>query len=197
MWLMGRIREEGARLFLDFVEPEEAKGIRFLFRIEAGKKPEAFMYLPATGRTLRVDPGDPSTDVGGTGLTLEVMLPFLNPSHTNEKLIKEEKAQGRECYVVEISERDNKEKRIMWISKGDMNIVKLKQIGPKGKTKRLLRVVEFFTNKEGRVYPREEEIIVPKKRLRIRVRQAHGIFGVDIPEELFDPAAFGTYRWRD
>jgi hypothetical protein len=56
--------------------------------------------------------------------------------------------------------------------------------------------VEFFRTEQGREFPREEEIAIPTKGIRIRVRQENALFGIPIPNEVMDPGTFGEYQWK-
>ena len=42
LWLVGKIHQDTSTFFLDFVEPKESKGLRFLFEIAARQGPEGF-----------------------------------------------------------------------------------------------------------------------------------------------------------
>jgi Outer membrane lipoprotein-sorting protein len=196
MWVMGQIEKEESAFFVDFIEPEESKGLRFLCRVKPDEEPQAYMYLPATGRTMQVSLDDSSTDIGGTGLTVGDFQPLIPEPGQKERLLKDETVRGHDCYVIEVSQPDTKELRIVWIAKDQLHLVKVQQIGAKGKVERALEVVEFFKTDKGLSYPREEEITLPQKGITIKVRQDGGVFGITIPEELFDPATFGTYGWK-
>jgi hypothetical protein len=195
LWLIVQVEEAGSVVFMDFTEPPESKGLRLLCRIKLGKKPQAYMYLPASEQTVQVDVDDPSTDIGGTGLTIGDFQPLIPKEGEKNRLLREEKAEGLDCRVIEITAPDGKEKRLVWISKEQFNVVKVEQFGANGKLQRTLRVVEFFKTRKGRIYPREELVSIPGKT-RIRVRQDAAVWGITIPEELLDPKTFGTFKWR-
>ncbi|MCA1961773.1 MAG: outer membrane lipoprotein-sorting protein [Desulfomonile sp.] len=197
VWIVGQVEEDNSVIFLEISEPEDAKGMRFLFRAKHKEKPEAYMFLPATGQTVPVDVDDPSTDVAGTGLTVGDMQPLFPKPGEKETLEKEEdEVLGKKCWVVKISASGGKEDRFLWIRKDEMDVVRFHQLGPDGKIAREMKVIEFFDTERGRSYPRQEEISVPGKNIHIKVRQEHGVFGIVVPEELMDPKTFGTYKWR-
>lgn len=197
LWIVAQFEEGGSAVFLEIAEPEDAKGMRLLFRSKFREKPEAFMYLPATEQAVPVDVDDPSTDIAGTGLTSGDMQPLLPKKGEKETLDKEEDdVLGKKCWVIRIAVPGTKEDRLLWIRKDELDVVRFQQFGPDGKIAREMKVLEFFQTDRGRSYPREEEISVPGKNIRIKVRQEHGVFGVAVPEELLDPKTFGTYKWR-
>jgi len=196
MWVVGQIEPEEIALFVDFTEPEESKGLRFLARMKPDEKPQAYMFLPATGRTVAIDVDDPSTDIGGTGLTIADLQPLIPKKGEKQALLKEEKVDGKDCYVISVSSPDGKGKRVVWVTKDQLDVIKMNQQGPDGKVVRALKIEEFFKTKKGRYYPRREVITLPQQEVTIKVRQEHGVYGIIVPEELLDPKTFGKYKWR-
>lgn len=196
LWVIGKLKNDDADFFFDFDQPEESKGLRFLLQIREKQEPKAFMYLPSTGKTLPLATEDPSTDIGGTGLNMDDIMGFVPKAGEVEKLVKEEAVDGQDCWVIQITRPDQRS-RTLWIRKKDYVVVKSQESDAQGKVKRNFRVVEFFRTSQGRDYPREEEITVPDKNIRIVVRQENAVFGIEIPEELTDSAKFGQYKWRN
>jgi Outer membrane lipoprotein-sorting protein len=197
LWLVGKTNQDTSTFFLDFVEPKESKGLRFLFELAPGKDPKAFMYIPAAGKTLPLDVDDRSVDIGATGLTMEDIQGFVPKGGEKETILREEKLDGRDCYVVSIALPDGKGDRLLWVTKDNFLIVKSQHLDAQGKIKRLFRVVEFFKTEKGKEFPREEEITIPDKGIRIQLRQENAVFGIALPDEVTDPAKFGTFAWKD
>ncbi len=196
LWLMGKTGQDSSHFVLDFDEPEESKGLRFLIILAKAKAPLAYMYLPATGRTIPLAADDPSVDLGGTGLTMEDIDVFHLKGDEKSKIVGEEEIQGRKCYKIEVSVPEGSGSRYVWVSKDSFLVVKSENINAKGKIDRKLVVLEFFKTTQGTEFPREEEIVVPRRNTRIRVRQENAVFGIELPEQLMDPKTFGTYVWR-
>lgn len=197
LWLMGVTSKESSSFLLDFDEPEESKGLRFLIMLARDKAATAYMYLPATKRTIPLAADDPSVDLGGTGLTMEDIDVFHLRGDEISKIVGEEKVHGRACYKIKVTSPKRAGERLIWVSKDGFHVVKSENTNAKGKVDRRLDVVEFFKTDKGKELPREEEITVPKRNTRILVRQEHAVFGIVIPEELMNPKTFGTYKWRD
>lgn len=197
MWLVAKTKDKAADFFVDFEEPKESKGLRFLFQTDAGQEPKAYMYLPATKKTLPLSLDDPSVDMGGTGLTMEDIQGFIPRGGEKQTLEKEEKVDGQECYKINITLPDGKGDRRLWVSKKDLLVIKSENTDSKGKVRRIFRVMEFFKTDQGKEFPREEEIQIPDKNTKIRVRQDGAVFGIEIPDEIMDPEKFGTYNWRN
>ena len=196
IWVIGRVRGENADFFFDFDEPEESRGLRFLLQVRDKQDPKAFMFLPSTGKTLPLATEDPSTDIGGTGLNMDDLMGFIPKAGETLKLLKDEAVDGQECFVVQVT-RPDRRIRTVWIRKKDHTIVKSQESDASGKIKRTFKVSEFFKTAEGKDYPREEEITVPDKNLRIVVRQENAVFGIDVADELMDQNSFGQVKWRN
>ncbi len=196
LWVTVRVDKGNYSFFVDFEEPKESKGLRFLFLQEPEKEPSAFMYLPATGKTLPLDVDDPSVDVGGTGLTTEDLQGFMQKANSKAELLREEKTDGRDCYVIRMPNPETKGERLLWISKDGFLALKNEQLDAQGKILRTFKVTELFKTDQGKEFPRQEEIAVPGKGIHINVRQENAVFGIEIPEEVMNPDKFGTYQWK-
>jgi hypothetical protein len=196
LWAMGRVEQPVTSFFVDFEEPKDSKGLRFLFQTENGKEPRAFMFLPVTGKTVPLGLDDTSVDIGGTGLSLEDLLVFVPKPGETESVLKEEKCDGRDCYVVGIDIANGKGQRQLWITKDGFLLLKSQQIDAQGNVARTFRVSEFFKTEQGKEFPREEEITIPAKGVRITVRQENAVFGIEIPDEVINPEKFGTFKWK-
>jgi hypothetical protein len=196
LWLMGTMEGETGKFFLDFDEPEESKGLRFLLVVSKGSPLKAFMFLPATKRTIPLAADDPSVDLGGTGLTVDDLRVFSPKGGEKESIVGEEKLDGRECYKIKVLTPETRAERLIWVSKKDLLVLKTANVNAKGTMDRTMKVTEFFKTAKGKEFPREEEIVIPERKITIRVRQDNAVFGVAIPEELLNPKTFGTYKWR-
>jgi hypothetical protein len=197
LWVSGRLKQDKADFFFDFDEPQESKGLRFLLQIQPNQLPKVFMYLPATGKTLPVITDDPSADIGGTGLNVDDILGFAPKPGENYSIATDDKVDGQECWVIRINRPNNGGERLVWVRKKDFVIVKSQDLDANKQVTRTYRVTDFFKTEDGREFPREEEITMPKKNTRIVVRQEHAVFGIDLSDQLFNPEEFGTFKWKD
>lgn len=196
LWLMGKTGQDSSYFVLDFDEPAESKGLRFLIRLSEGKTPEAYMYLPATKRTIPLDVNDPSADLGGTGLMMEDIAVFQLKGDEKSAIVGEEDVHGRKCYKIQVSAPGQSGARYVWVSKDDYLVMRSENVDAKGKVERKLDVLEFFKTSEGKEFPREEEVQMPRRNVRIRIRQENAVFGIELPAQMLDPKTFGTYGWR-
>jgi hypothetical protein len=193
---MGAADQKLAKFFMDFEEPADSKGLRFLLIVPTGGEPQAFMYLPATQKTLPLATDDPSVDLGGTGLTMDDVQVFVPKGGEKLELLKEEKVQGRDCHVIRVTSPDSKHDRMVWISKEGYLLLRSENRDPSGKVERSFKVTEFFKTAQGKEFPREEEILIPGRGVKIVLRQENAVFDVAIPDEVLDPETFGTFKWK-
>jgi outer membrane lipoprotein-sorting protein len=196
IWLMGVKLGDKNAFFLDFEQPKESEGLRFLILVDGNKSAQAYMYLPATGKTLPLAMDDPAADLGGTGLSIEDIQGFIPKGDEKASILKEEQVDGRDCYVIRVEQPSDSSERQLWITKKDFLLLKTQAVDQSGKIKRTFRVTEMFVTEQGREFPRAEEISIPEKDTRIQIRQENAVFGIQIPEEISDPAKFGTFRWK-
>lgn len=198
LWIMGMSDHEMTSLFVEFDEPEEARGMRFLLRFPAtggSSTSKAFVFIPATNAEVPLKPGD-SHDVGGTGMTVDDFRGFVPAADGDLKLLREERIGDRECYLIVVSTPSGQPTNRIWISKQHFLVVQTQTLTADGTVEREFRVSEFFVGQDGKMWPRKEEILIPKDGVRIIVDQQGGVYNITLPEELFDPAAFGKFQWR-
>lgn len=196
LWLMGRADPKGAAFFLDFDEPKDSKGMRFLFFLDPVKKPVGYMYLPSTDKTMPLDMEKSEAEVGATGLTMLDLQGFMPQKAENAEIVAEEAVEGIESYKIRIPLPKTGGERLVWISKKDYFLVKARELSKDGKTIRTMKVTELFEAQSGEKLPRAEEVHIPGKNITIKIRQEHAVFGIAIPDEVLDPKQFGTFKWR-
>lgn len=197
LWISGKLQKDVADFFFDFDEPKESKGLRFLLQIRPNQDPKVYMYLPATEKTLPVVSDDGSFDIGGTGLNTGDILGFVPRAGEKHSIVREEKFDGQDCWVIQTLKTEKKGEHFAWVRKSDFTVVKSEDLDANNKTTRSYRVIKFFKTQDGREFPREEEIKIPKKNTRILVRQDHAVFGIELANELFDPEKFGIFKWKN
>lgn len=198
LWLIGRSSKNSTAFLVDFDEPKESRGLRYLIEMRPGQEPRAFMYRPSEGKTVSLAFDDTSGDMGGTGLSVADVRGFLPRVDDSPVLLREEKFANRDCWVIRVGKPENKTERTLWITKDSFVVLKSESApsGP-GKPIRTFRVIEMFKTERNKEFPRVEEVLIPDKGLKIEVKQIHGVFGIELPDELFDPEKFGTFKWRD
>ena len=199
LWIIGKKEADFTSMFIDFEEPADAKGMRFLFFLpEDGSKQRtrAFGYLPATRVAAPLKVGKRSVQIGGTGLTIEDLRGFTLSKNQPVKLIGEEKVGEFECYVLSLKNEQTTSEKKAWISKEEFLLVKSQELDSKGNVQREFLVKDFFTTLQGEKWARREQVTLPKEGVKISVEQIAGVSDITIPEEIFSPKKFGPYVWR-
>jgi hypothetical protein len=200
IWIMGKREPKSTYMFIDFDEPKDAKGLRFLFIIPEGVgagPTKAFGYLPSTDVTAPLKVGSRSLDIGGTGLTIEDFKGFMLSENQSAKLLGEEKIGDYDCWKLGLGDASKGDRKRAWISKKDYLLVKSQELNGRGKVVREFLVKDFFTTSNGEKWARTEEVLLPKERTRIIVDQVAGVYNIEIPEQALDPKKFGLYDWRN
>jgi hypothetical protein len=197
IWVAGATDQGATSLFVEFDEPEEAKGMRFLLRFPSKGSPDpskVFAYMPATGITVPMKPGD-SRDVGGTGMTVDDFRGFVPAPEGKLRLLEDERIGDRECYLISAS-LEGKQTDKIWITKDQFLVVKTQRLDAQGTLEREFKALEFFRTQSDKMWPRKEEILVPKDGVRIVVEQQTGVYNIEVQKELLSPETFGTFKWR-
>lgn len=103
-----------------FVAPADVKGTSFMsWSYDSGKDDDQWIYLPALKRTKRISSGNKSDYFMGSDFTYDD-LGDRHPSEDNHKLLREESIDGKECYVVKSTPKDEDymySKTITWVRK--------------------------------------------------------------------------------
>ncbi len=117
LWLIVKVDQGKSSFFLDSDEPKTFRGLRFLFLEEAEQEGSAYMYLPATGKTMPLAV-DASVGVGGTRLTAEDLQAFIGKREAGETVLKEEPgaASWKVRRVAWIAERKNLLSALFYLS---------------------------------------------------------------------------------
>lgn len=199
LWLVGVNNSDGTTLFIEFEEPEEARGMRFLSKFpprDSVDRPKSFSFIPVTGAVVPMKVGDTSADVGGTGMTIDDFRGFVPATSGEPKILREEDVGDRRCYVIEAQTQGTDHRTLIWISKEQFLVVKTQRFSSTNKLEREFLVLEFFTTDDGQLWPRKEEILVPRDDTRIIVEQQAGVYHMHVPEDLMNPETFATFKWR-
>lgn len=196
VWLMGKRDSGSLSYFLKFDQPQEVHGMRFLVLRSDDKPDRCFMYLPASGDTVPVAPDDPNFTIGGSGLTIESMPGFLTHEIEAAAMLDGDVIDGTDCFVVGIPAWRDRSRRILWVAKEDMRVLRIRRLNEDGGVREEANTLSFFKTAEGRYLPREIEIKQIRKNKRIRLFTHHGLFNVLIAEELMNPKLFGSFKWQ-
>ncbi len=113
--------KEGDNSFIEFLEPVDVKGTRFLTIAHKKTEDEQRLYLPALKKTRQISSSNKNGKFVGSDLFYFDMEDRAFEDQTY-KFIKEEKYNDKECDVIEAISLDKNSpysKSLMWISKED------------------------------------------------------------------------------
>ena len=105
-----------------FVSPADVRNTSFMSWSydEAGKNDDQWIYLPALKKVKRISSDSKSDYFMGSDFTYDD-LGDRHPSADNHKLLREEKVNGEDCYVVESVPKGEEyvySRTVTWIIKG-------------------------------------------------------------------------------
>jgi len=131
------------KTFLEFTEPADIKGTKFLSIEEEKADNTQYLYLPALGRSRRIVSSQKNLAFVNTDFTYEDMQ-RRRPEKDTHRIIADEALNSRNCVVVESVSNDNTSqysKRISWVDKESDVVVKIEFYDKKGK-----KIKEFRVN---------------------------------------------------
>ena len=139
---------DDTKTMMFFTYPGDVKGTGFLTwnYDEIGKDDDKWLYMPALKKTRRISGSSSKTDYFmGTDFTYDDMGD-RNIDEDDHKLLREEKCNGFDCYVVESVPKDKREiysKRISWIRKDCFMGVKVEYYDKLGALHRVLNISDI------------------------------------------------------
>ena len=150
-----------------FTAPADVRNTSFLsYSYSDGKKDDQWIYLPALGRVRRIASDKSNDSFMGSDFTYDDMG-ARHPSSDTHKILREEKLQGWDCYVVEsVPKEPNDEfaKTISWVIKDELIGLKKEYLDIEGSVVRTLTIDEvsfnnnlrdsFFSERQRRIGPR-------------------------------------------
>ncbi len=133
-----------------FKEPADIKGTVSLLIEHSEKDDDIWIYLPSTKKVRRLISGNKKDSFVGTDFSYGDVIGH-KPKEWNHKIAKEEKIDGKDCYVVEstpinatIKSNSGYSKRISWIQKDIFVTLKADFYDESGE---LLKVVTYSNYK--------------------------------------------------
>jgi uncharacterized protein len=112
-----------SHILISFDSPADVRGTRFLQMQHSDRDDDMWIYLPALHKTRRLVSNNKHDSFVGTDFSYGDILP-LNPANFRNKLLREEKLDGVDCYVIESTAKDTDyerdlgyTQRTLWIRK--------------------------------------------------------------------------------
>lgn len=142
------IKDDGSteKKIMFFDTPADVKGTSFMnWSYSDGKDDDQWIYLPALKRTKRISSDGKGDYFMGSDFTYDD-LGDRHPNEDNHKLIKEETINGKVCYVVESTPKDEDymySKIISWIMKDNFVGLKREFYDEDGDLLKTLTVIDY------------------------------------------------------
>ncbi|MDH5731064.1 MAG: outer membrane lipoprotein-sorting protein [Gammaproteobacteria bacterium] len=120
---------------------------------EQGRDSDQWMYLSALGKIKRIVSGNDDEPKTGTLFGSEVGYEDVERRHLDDfvyKIVKEEKQQGRDCWVIEsvpkptYARKSNYSRSLSWIDKERYMIIKAKMFDRRGRLAKQMNQSDFF-----------------------------------------------------
>jgi outer membrane lipoprotein-sorting protein len=126
------------RRLITFNAPADVRGTKTLLIEHSNADDDIWIYLPAMKKVRRLVASNKRDSFVGTDFSYGDVIGHKVPDWTH-KLIKEEKVDGKECYVVESLPKDGEvegisgySKRVSWIDRGSWVAVRVDIYDPNG-----------------------------------------------------------------
>jgi outer membrane lipoprotein-sorting protein len=121
-----------------FLSPSDVKGTKTLLVEHSGKDDDIWIYLPALKKVRRLVASNKKDSFVGTDFSYGDVI-GQRPEDWNHKILKEEKADDKDCWVLEstpktdaVKENSGYSKRLTWIDKQSFVAVKGETFDPSG-----------------------------------------------------------------
>ncbi len=145
--------------FLEFQEPADIEGTRFLTWEHEDKDDTQYLYLPALGRTRRIVSNQKNLRFVNTDFSYEDMQ-RRKPDEDSHLFLREEQYKDYNCYVIESRpEKGDSQysKRVSWVEKQSFVVVRIDFYNKKGSNSKQFRVEKL--EKEDGIWTAKKNIM--------------------------------------
>jgi outer membrane lipoprotein-sorting protein len=142
------IKDDGKveKKIMFFVSPADVKNTSFMsWSYADGRSDDQWIYLPALKRTKRISSDGKSDSFMGSDFTYDD-LGDRHPNQDNHKLLREETVDGKDCYVVESTPKEDDymySKTITWVMKDNYLGLKREFYDDRGKLLKVLTIKKY------------------------------------------------------
>jgi outer membrane lipoprotein-sorting protein len=142
------IKDDGKveKKIMFFVSPADVKNTSFMsWSYADGRSDDQWIYLPALKRTKRISSDGKSDSFMGSDFTYDD-LGDRHPNQDNHKLLRKETVDGKDCYVVESTPKEDDymySKTITWVMKDNYLGLKREFYDDRGKLLKVLTIKKY------------------------------------------------------
>lgn len=185
--ILRRDWEEGGeqRYFVYFFEPNDVRRMTFMAWKNPGADDSRWIYIPALDLVKPISANDKKSSFVGSDFSYEDVSgrPWTEDSHT---LLREEKLGEVDTYVLESvpKNKDYFAKKLTWIDKNSMLILREEYFDSKGKT---LKIFESLEVADVNGFPTAvtRKMTTPKKNNVTEIHFTEIAYDVGIKEDVF------------
>jgi len=145
-----------ARAVIVFREPASVRGSRFLTMENPGREKDQWIFLPSLGKIRRIAASEGAGSFMGSDFSYDdISSTDRKTDLDNHKILRTEKFNGKDCYVIESSSKDQNyqySKMIQWIDASIYVIYKIELYDKNGSQVKLLEIPEYRET-QGRLAP--------------------------------------------
>ena len=135
------------RAIIVFQDPATVRGTRFLTLENPGKDNDQWIYLPSLGKVRRIAASEGSGSFMGTDFSYDDISSVDRKTDLDShKILREEKFQDKDCYVIESVPKDTNyqySKMIQWVDKNNFVTYKAELYDKRGNQVKLLELLEL------------------------------------------------------
>ena len=144
------------RAVIVFQDPASVRGSRFLTMENPGKDNDQWIFLPSLGKVRRIAASEGSGSFMGSDFSYDDISSADRKTDLDDhRIIREEKLNGNDCYVIESVPKDANyqySKMIQWIDKNNFVTAKIELYDKRGNQVKLLEILEL-KEVQGRLAP--------------------------------------------
>jgi len=186
-----------SRSVIIFQEPASVRGTRFLTIENAGRDNDQWIFLPSLGRVRRIAGSEGSNSFMNTDFSYDDIASMnRNVDLDNHRIIREERFEGKDCYVIESMPKDSAyqySRMVQWIEKGNFVNHKVELYDRRGTQVKLLEILEY-REIQGRLSPFVTKMSTLAAGSSTSLNVIELRYDANIPEGVFTPRYLETGR---
>jgi len=188
-----------ARTVVVFQDPASVRGSRFLTIENSGKEKDQWIFLPSLGKIRRIAASEGSGSFMGSDFSYDdISSTDRKTDQDNHKILRTEKFNGKDCYVIESSSKDANyqySKMIQWIDVTSLVIYKIELYDRRGTQVKLLEITEY-REVQGRLAPYVTKMTTLADGTSTSINVVNLKYDDPIPEGVFTTRFLETGRYQ-
>ncbi|MCL2210481.1 MAG: outer membrane lipoprotein-sorting protein [Treponema sp.] len=189
----------GARTVIVFQRPANVAGSRFLTMDNDKGGTDQWIYLPSLGRVRRISTTESGGNFMGTDFSYDDISSMdRDISLDTHTVVKEERINGKNCYVIQSIPNDSAyqyTKTITWIDKDNYLIYKAEMYNRRNEVAKIMEMADF-KDVQGRVTPMQTKISTVAAGTSTTIFMEIMKYDDPIPDGVFTVAYLETGRAR-